>query len=59
MSQKPEEHVEEFPIELDQPTIAWLAWMERTTGEPARQIARRFLRQCRDEFGAVTGARLQ
>ena len=52
------EYVEEFPIELDQPTIAWLSWLERHTGEPARQIARRFLRQCRDEFGRAAGSRI-
>ncbi len=52
------EYVEDVPIPLDQPTIAWLSWLERTTGEPAREIAGRFLRQVRDDFGKVPGARL-
>jgi hypothetical protein len=58
MSERPEDetYVERVPIPLDQPTIAWLAWLERTTGEPAAKIAGRFLRDARDEFGHAAGA---
>lgn len=61
MSKRPEDepYVERVPIPLDQPTIAWLAWLERKTGEPAAAIAGRFLRDVRDQFGGTTGARLQ
>lgn len=55
---KAEVYVERVPIPLDQPTIAWLAFLERTTGEPAAQIAGRFLSECRQEFGRVGGTRL-
>jgi hypothetical protein len=49
MSQKPETetYVERVPIPLDQPTIAWLASLERDTGEPAAIIAGRILSEVR------------
>ena len=59
MSTKAEEYTERVPIPLDQPTIAWLAWLEKTTGEPAAAMAGRFLRDLRDQFGAASGARVQ
>jgi hypothetical protein len=46
-----EPYVEYVPIPLDQPTIAWLAWMERTTGEPAAKLAGRYLKDLREQFG--------
>lgn len=52
------EYVEDVPIPLDQPTIAFLAWLERATGEPAREIASRFLRDMRDQFSAERGGQL-
>ena len=61
MSERPEteEYVERVPIPLDQPTIAWLSWLEKTTGEPAAKAAGRFLRAVRDQFSVETGARIQ
>jgi hypothetical protein len=52
-------YVERVPIPLDQRTIAALAWLERTTGEPAAQIAGRFLADLCAQFGKVKGATLQ
>jgi hypothetical protein len=54
MSKRPDDekpYVEYVPIPLDQPTIAWLAWMERTTGEPAAKLAGRYLKDLREHFG--------
>ena len=58
MSTKPEQYVERVPIPLDQPTIAWLSWLEHETGEPAAEAAGRFLRACRDQFGWTPGSRM-
>jgi hypothetical protein len=61
MSEKPAEddvYVECVPIPLDQPTIAWLAFLERETGEPAAKIAGRLVRHAHMMFGRVLGSRL-
>lgn len=52
-------YVERVPIPLDQPTIAALAFLERQTGEPAAEIAGRFLADLCREFGRSQGAKLQ
>ena len=61
MSNRPEDdvYVEVVPIPLDQPTIAWLAWLEQKTGEPSAKMAGRFLRDLRVQFGSGgAGARV-
>lgn len=52
------QHAERVPIPMEQVTIAWLAFLERKTGEPAAIIAGRFLRDLQRQFGEAAGMRL-